>query len=227
MPHVQRACPAKPTLSVVKFYTNAAGVIFSHQNGRIVCHDNSERGVACVGGEDEKSEWGWTKLSWPVELMTTLRDECGVLYGHKSTTLESMGLLLPLLTFPERVCGRNVVIFVDNIAVVYKWAKGLVNKDRTAFEVLKAVQYLTGFLEVTLHEEHMPRMSSPLAAVADELSRKDRNFRGRTNRILEKSEFRQTESWLSVWLKNPCAGSLSVNMLQEAGRKHPNFCFAE
>ena len=97
--------PAKPTLSAVKFYTDAAGVSFSRQNGRIVCHDNKGRGVAYVGGENKNSVWGWTKLSWPVELLTTLRDECGVLYGHKSTTLESMGLLLPLLTFPERVCG--------------------------------------------------------------------------------------------------------------------------
>ena len=124
-------------------------------------------------------------------------------------------------------CGRNVVIYVDNIAVVYGWAKGLVKKDRTASEVLKAVQYLSGFLGVTLHVEHAPRMSNLLAAVADELSRKDGIFSGRTYRILEKSEFRQTESWLSVWLMNPCAGSLSISLLREVERKHPNFCFAE
>ena len=55
--------PAKPTLLAVKFYTDAAGVSFSRQNGRIVCHDNKGRGVACVGGENENSVWGWTKLS--------------------------------------------------------------------------------------------------------------------------------------------------------------------
>ena len=219
--------PAKPTLSAVEFYTDAAGVSFSRQNGRMICHDNKGRGVACVGGENEKSVWGWTKLLWPVELLTTLRDECGVLYGHKSTTLESVGLLLPLLTFPDRVCGRNVVIYVDNIAVVYGWAKGLVKKDRTASEILKAVQYLSRFLGVTLHVEHVPRMSNPLAAVADELSRKEYSFNGRTNRILEDSECRQTASWLSVWLRNPGGGSLSMGLLREVGEKHPTFCFAE
>ena len=80
---------------------------------------------------------------------------------------------------------------------------------------------------MTLHVEHVPLMSNPLAAVADELSRKEDSFSGRTNRILEDSEFRQTESWLSVWLRNPCAGSLSISLLREVGRKHPNFCFAE
>ena len=45
-----------------------------------------------------------------------------------------------------------------------------------------------------MHVEHVSRMSNPLAAVADELSRKEDSFSGRTNRILEDSEFRQTES---------------------------------
>ena len=99
-------------------------------------------------------------------------------------------------------------------------------RDRTASEVLKAVQYLTGFLGVTLHVEHVPRMLNLLASVADELSRKNENFSGRTNRILEKCKFRQTESWLSVWLRNPCTGSLSISLLREVGEKHPSFCFA-
>ena len=42
-------------------------------------------------------------------------------------------------------CGRNVVIYVDNIAVVYGWAKGLVKKDRTASKVLKAVSTCPDF----------------------------------------------------------------------------------
>ena len=109
-------------------------------------------------------------------------DENGVLFGHKSTTLVSVGLLLPLLAFPGKVCGRHIVIRVNNIAVVYGWAKGLVKNEKTASEVLKAVQYLAGFMGVTVHVEHVPRMSDPLAKVADELSRKTENFEGRTNR---------------------------------------------
>ena len=49
---------------------------------------------------------------------------------------------------------------------------------------MKAVQYLAGFMGVTVHVEHVPQMSDPLAKVADELSRKIENFEGRTNRIL-------------------------------------------
>ena len=40
--------PALPTLSVVKFYTDAAGVSFSLHKGKRFCHDNSGRGVSCM-----------------------------------------------------------------------------------------------------------------------------------------------------------------------------------
>ena len=167
--------------------------------------------------------WGWTRLSWPEKLLTTLADENGVLFGHKSTTLESVGLLLPLLAFPGKVCGRNIVIRVDNIAVVYGWAKGLVKNEKTASEVLKSVQYLAGFLGVTVHVEHVPRMSDPLAKVADELSRKTENFEGRTNRMLKNAIHGDFESSLSEWLLNPCGDSLCRLLINEAGRKHPTY----
>ena len=71
-------------------------------------------------------------------------------FGYKSTTLESVGVLLPLLVFHERVMGRNIVIMIDNMAVVYGWPKGLVKNDKTASEVLKAAHYLSCFLGVTI-----------------------------------------------------------------------------
>ena len=70
--------PALPTLSAVKFYTDAAGVSFSLHKGKRFCHDNSGRGISCIGGEDEDSVWGWTRLSWPEEFLTTMRNENGV-----------------------------------------------------------------------------------------------------------------------------------------------------
>ena len=215
--------PSNPTLSAVIFYTDAAGVSYSVHNGKKFCHNNSGRGEACIGGESEESVWGWTRLSWPEKLLTTLADENGVLFGHKSTTLESVGLLLPLLAFPGKVCGRNIVIRVDNIAVVYGWAKGLVKNEKTASEVLKSVQYLAGFLGVTVHVEHVPRMSDPLAKVADELSRKTENFEGRTNRMLKNAIHGDFESSLSEWLLNPCGDSLCRLLINEAGRKHPTY----
>ena len=110
----------------------------------------------CKGGEDEGSVWGLTRLSWPDNFLTTLRDENGVFFGYKSTTLESVGVLLPLLVFHERLMGRNIVIMIDNMAVVYGWPKGLVKNDKTASEVLKAAHYLSCFLGVTIHVHSRP-----------------------------------------------------------------------
>ena len=219
--------PALPTLSAVKFYTDAAGVSFSLHKGKRFCHDNSGRGISCIGGEDEESVWGWTRLSWPEEFLTTMRDENGVFFGHKSTTLESIGVLLPLLVFPNRVMGRNIIVMIDNMAVVYGWPKGLVKNDKTASEVLKAAHYLASFLGVTIHVEHVPRMSNPLAEIADELSRKENSYKGRTNRILSNGIFLEVESCLTDWLKSPCESSLCERVMKEAGEKHPNLCFAE
>ena len=95
-------------------------------------------------------------------------------FGHKSTKLESIGMLLPLLVFPDKVAGRNIIFMIDNKAVLYGWYKGLVKNEYSATEVLKAVQCLASFLGVTVYVEHVPRMSDPLATMADKLSRKAR-----------------------------------------------------
>ena len=115
---------------------------------------------------------------------------------------------------------------VDNMAVLYGWSKGVVKNDYSATEVLKAVQYLAGFLGVTVFVEHVPRMSDPMAAMADELSRKSKDFSGRTTRNLENALHREVSSCLTEWLSNPCASSLCEAIMKEAGEKHPKYCFA-
>ena len=69
--------------------------------------------------------------------------------------------------------------------------------------------------------------SFPLAEIADKLSRKDNNFKGRTNRVLTNGIFQKVESCLTDWLQNPGESSLCERILKEAGMKHPNLCFAE
>ena len=147
-------------------------------------------------------------------------------FGHKSTTLESIGMLLPLLVFPDKVAGRNIIFMIDNKAVLYGWYKGLVKNEYSATEVWKAVQYLASFWGVTVYVEHVPRMSDPLAAMADELSRKSKDFLGRTTRNLKNALHREVSSCLTEWLSNPCASSLCKAIMREAGEKHPKYCFA-
>ena len=139
-----------PTLAALTFYTDAAGASFSMRNGNRVFHNNSGKGVACVAGSELHNIWGWTRNSWPEQLLTELKDEKGRFFGCKSTTLESVGILLPLLAFPEKVTGRNLIFRIDNIAVMYGWQHRYVKNDGTALEILKSAQYLGAFLGATI-----------------------------------------------------------------------------
>ena len=73
------------------------------QNGEKRFHDNSGKGVACIGGSCKGDIWAWSRLSWPANLITGMKDEKGCYFGCKSTMLESVGILIPLIVFPDMV----------------------------------------------------------------------------------------------------------------------------
>ena len=136
--------PSKPPLWPMVFYTDAAGASFTVMGGKKFFHGNENKGVACICGTSVQDTWAWTRLQWPEGLLTDITDEKGCSFGSKTTTLESVGLLLPLLAFPEFLAGRNLVFKVDNMAVVWGWESGYVRNDKTASEVLKSVSYWPG-----------------------------------------------------------------------------------
>ena len=116
--------PKHPTLAALSCYTDAAGASFTMVNGKRVCHGNSGRGVSCLIAESEDHIWAWTRVSWPDHFLTEEKDEKEVFYSSKSTTLESLGLLLLMIAFPEAVAGRNLIFRIDNIAVMHGWLSG-------------------------------------------------------------------------------------------------------
>jgi len=164
--------PGKPPLSTLLIHSDAAGASFSMVNGEKVYHNNEDRAVACVGGDCIDSLWAWSRLVWPVSLLTGRTDCDGKSFGSKSTFLESLGLMLPFLAFPTLLAGRHICFRVDNMAVVYGWQNGQVKFDKYASEVLRAVHLSACFLGCTVYVQHVPRMSSELAELSDTLSRK-------------------------------------------------------
>ena len=205
-----------PPLSALTFYTDAAGASFTMVGGIKHFHQQEDRGVACVGGTSLEDIWIQCKVNWPTELITGRKDEKGREYGSKSTTLESIGLLLPFVAFPEYVRGRHVVFKVDNAAVVFGWQKGYVKNDRTASKVITCVGYLAGELGATVYVDHVARMSDEMAELADELSRRETAKKERIRSILEKTEKREVKGYLLEWLKDPeKEDMLCRKMLQE------------
>ncbi len=205
LPIPSRPCPGP--LSTLDFYTDAAGASYSMVNGLRYFHSNNQKGVSCIGGCSKDTIWRWTRLEWPVDFITAKLDNAGKHFGNKSTTLESIGLLLPFLSFPEEIAGRFIRFKVDNIAVVYGWENGHVKFDSYATEILKAVNVAACFLGVKIFIQHVPRMSDEMAEIADSLSRRryDNRVPGRC--------FKSPSSWLSEWFEHPSTDGQLASLL--------------
>ena len=195
--------PCQPTLSKLVFYSDAAGASFTRVKGEKVYHNNEGKGVACIGGETLEEIWCWCRMSWPEGLLTSVKDEKGCNYGSKSTKLETVGMLLPFVSFPEKVKGKNVVFMIDNLAVLYGWYKGYVANDESASEVLKTIHYLSGVLGTTVNVEHVGRVSDEMAVLADELSRKPGSSCPEARKALERASQSIVSGYLRTWLSDP------------------------
>ena len=206
---------SQPGLAALTFYTDAAGASFTVVGGKRCFHDNVGKGAACIGGTSLEDIWGWTRVTWPDGLLTSQRDEKGCFFGSKSTTLESIGVLLPFITYPKELRNRQLVFRVDNTAVLWGWKSGYVSNDATATEILKCVRYLAGFLGARVFIEHVDRMSTEIASLADEMSRRDTSRSDEGRMALGRAEFRTVEGFLLEWLKNPCDDQdLCCNLLK-------------
>ena len=93
--------------------------------------------------------------------------------------------------------------------------------------MLKAAQYMAGFLGINIHVRHVPRVSHCLAHMADKVSRKDNDFSRRTARLLSEAAYSKVEGSQLSWLGNPNRGCLTEALMKEIGDKLPNYIFAE
>jgi hypothetical protein len=128
-------------------------------------------GVASVGlTESGKGIWFLARGIWPAAVYETV-DEKGARLAFKMTTLETLGLLLPLLSVPTLLAGQHVVLGVDNIGVVFGWQNGGCKGDRWASVLIRALHVVASYLGCTVHVTHVPRLSTAAAVMADSLTR--------------------------------------------------------
>ncbi len=88
-----------PPFTALVFYTDAAAGVYPQM--AYAPQLFPPRGVAAVAGSNTDSIWAVIRLIWPPSLLSTAKDHINQFFGHKSTTLEAIGLLLPLLAFPK------------------------------------------------------------------------------------------------------------------------------
>jgi len=165
--------PLPPSLSALHFVSDAAGARYVTVKGRrIPCDRPGQRGAAAIGIGPQGEIWLCARVTWPAYLLLKARDEKKRPYGCKSTTLELVGLILPILTVPHLLQGKELCFHVDNLATVYGWENRAVAKDSSASVLIRSLHLIATYLGCIVHVHHLPRMSDTHARLADRLSRK-------------------------------------------------------
>jgi hypothetical protein len=187
--------PIGPPPSAAIFVTDAAGL----PDG-VTWTDPIGCGI--VGFDADGSMIHAAQFFWPPPFISEAVDKNGLRFGNKTTTLECIGMLFPLLTIPDLLAGRHVVLRVDNIACVYGFENGQSKRDETASIMIRAAKLIAAYLGSTLHVEHVARRSNWEAELADNLTRK-RTTGFIEDRAISRFTCKTLSEALVSWLKLP------------------------
>jgi hypothetical protein len=159
--------PHGPPFSSLCFWSDAAAGVFPSSPDIPL----PPRGVASLGGQALSDLWFGARLTWPHTLITSTRDSRGNFFGHNSTTLEAIGLLLPLLSIPHLCAHRPLLFFVDNLPLTYAFQKRYAKHDPETSLILRCFFLLSSYLSCDPYIRFLPRCSTPLFNMVDYLSR--------------------------------------------------------
>ena len=110
--------------------------------------------------------------SIPFQTDFLLSSNNSALVADTTSTLEALGILVPMVIDPFRCVGRHLHFRIDNIAVVYSFKKRR-SKDRLAHSVIRAAYLLAGALACTMSVSWTPRRSDIHTRIADDLTHSD------------------------------------------------------
>lgn len=210
--------PLGPPVTAVKFISDAAGAAYRWTDG--ICENltiSGDRGVASVGFDKEKLFFVGG-IKWGNSLMTKQRDSRNRLWGSKSGALECIGLLIPFVTRPDLLKNKYVILYVDNISLIYAWEKKYCKNDEETSILIRCLHVLEAFLEAKVFVEHVKRMSNDKAVLVDRLSRESTATKEDLDRI--KSLPWSTPSGALVsWISSPCLDwNLPVKIVTDVGK---------
>jgi hypothetical protein len=120
-----------PPLRYKEFVSDAAGLSDAKDSWR-------KPGCGSVGFAEDGTVVFVNQFLWPEVFITKWVDEKGVKYGYKTTTLEMLGLLMPLLLVPELFQKSNIVMKVDCFGTVYSMTNRMCKGDKSASIFVRA-----------------------------------------------------------------------------------------
>ena len=163
-----------PPLFTVKLYTDAAGPVFYRYKGikkvnrsitgmgaGAVCFDHNDKMIFAVS------------CPWPTTFFFDKIDQFGKSFGQKSCLLETIAILLPILHYKHVFQNQYVEIFTDNLGVVFAFQKGRSKTDPYTTIMIRLLKIIEASLPCKFFVNHIKRMSSDYAVLADQLSRSD------------------------------------------------------
>jgi hypothetical protein len=184
-----------PPLCPVVFTSDAAGCPTN-------CAKRGKLGVACLGTSGNGSVMFAQRMWWDKYFISTSKDEKGVRYGDKTTTLETMGLLLPFLAIPANLVNKHILLRVDNLGTVYGLQNHSCSGDKAASVLIKAITLLGALLGSAIHVEHLPRRSDWEAEMVDDMSR-EKTTDEYQRMMLDRFSGLDEPTVLLEWMKNP------------------------
>jgi hypothetical protein len=196
-----------PPIRYKEFVTDAAGLSDTADSWKLP-------GCGCVGFGEDGTVIFANQLLWPERFISNGIDEKNVRFGDKTTTLEMIGLLMPMILAPELFKNSNVVMKVDCFGTVYSMTNRMCKGDKTAAIFVRAAYLISAYLECHLHIEQLPRMSDWGAEVADRLSRES-STTAQDKKLLGAFKNRSIPPCLESWFKNPVNDwSLAIKLLE-------------
>jgi len=147
--------PRDPPMEHFTFISDAAG--------RAPPGSHDKTGVASIGVNNDDI-WFGIKMSWPPQFTWTVQDNTAV--------YEMVGLLLPMVILYRKLEHRQIVLMVDNEAIVWAWEKRHMKNDVIASILIRCLHLLEAYISCKIHVVHLPRISNDAAKTVDNLSRR-------------------------------------------------------
>jgi len=125
-----------------------------------------------------------------------------VRFGDKTTTLESVGLLLPFLTNPKQLVNKHILLRVDNMACVYGFENNSCSGDKSAAIFLQSLHMIGAALGSKIYIEWAERRIGWAAEMADNMSRES-STTDMDHLMLSRFGNKDRIDLLTEWMKNP------------------------
>ncbi len=144
------------------------------------------------------------------------RDKKGVRYGDKTTCMEALSLLLPILSFPENYKISTVITKVDCLGAVFSMWNKHSECEKSASVIIRAVHLVAAFLECNVVVGHLPRKSDWNSDFADRLTRTS-SMNSNVHHLVGSCPPLRLPRCLWRWFRNPSTDwSLASDLLLAA-----------